>query len=366
MTSSSSNPNGSIVDVPGIRVGHAHDPIGLTGCTVLLMDGGAVAGVDVRGSAPGTRETDLLSPINLVSEVHAICLSGGSAYGLDAATGVMRYLEERGIGLNVGVGVVPIVPAAVLFDLSLGDPAARPNAAMGYEAAARAAADRAEAVAEGNVGAGCGATVGKIAGMRSAMKSGVGSASVKLPNGLVVGAIVAVNAVGNVRDPDSGAWIAGARDEQGDIISPAELLSRFSSPWPGVGSPPSGSSTASGQPLSSSGNEPIGICDGAVRTEDLFPGTNTTIAVVASNARLNKTQATKVAQMAHDGLARTIYPVHTMHDGDTVFAVATGQVDAMVDVVGALSAEVLAQAVIRAVRAAEGAGGLPAVRDLKR
>ncbi|QSO51532.1 P1 family peptidase [Alicyclobacillus curvatus] len=324
----------TIVDVPGIRVGHADDAIGLTGCTVLLMKGGAVAGVDVRGSAPGTRETDLLDPVNLVSEVHAICLTGGSAYGLDAASGVMRYLEEQGVGLNVGVGVVPIVPAAVLFDLACGDPSVRPNADMGYKAALRADTDPVRPVAEGNVGAGCGATVGKLAGPFSAMKSGLGSASITLPNGLVVGAIVAVNAVGNVRDPDTGAWIAGARDENDAILSATELLTRFASPD---------------------------------RRGDhgLMPGTNTTIAVVASNAKLTKSEATKVAQMAHDGLARTIFPIHTMHDGDTVFAVATGHVDAMTDVVGALSAEVLAQAVLRAVKAAEGVPGLPAWRDLR-
>lgn len=312
----------TIVDVPGIRVGHADDATGYTGCTVLLLEGGAIAGVDVRGAAPGTRETDLLSPVNLVQEVHAIVLSGGSAFGLDAATGVMRYLEEQDIGLDVGVARVPIVPSAVLFDLAFGNPSARPNADMGYEAARRASKDP---VAEGNVGAGYGATVGKLAGPFSAMKGGLGSASITLPNGLVVGAVVAVNAVGNVRDPDTGQWIAGARGPDGAILAPEALLKSFTSP---------------------------------------LPGTNTTIAVVASNAKLNKAQATKVAQMAHDGLARTIYPVHTMHDGDTVFAVATGGVETAVDVVGALSAHVLGEAVLRGIRAAESLGGLPAARDL--
>lgn len=323
----------TITDVPGIRVGHAETTTGYSGCTVVLIDGGAVAGVDVRGGAPGTRDTDLLSPVNVVEEVHAILLTGGSVFGLDAATGVTRYLEEQDVGLDMGVAHVPIVPAAVIFDLAFGDPSIRPNADMGYLAAQRASK---EPVSEGNVGAGMGATVGKLTGMLAAMKGGLGSASMTLPNGLVVGAVVAVNAVGNVRNPDTGQWVAGARGPDGSIIGPDELLARFVSQ---------------------------------------LPGTNTTIAVVASNARLTKAQVNKVAQMAHDGLARTIYPVHTMHDGDTVFAVATGGeaspksgssagVDAPVDVVGALSAQVLSEAVLRAVQTAESLGGLPAARDL--
>lgn len=315
--------NPTIVDVPGVKVGQAHDPAGLTGCTVIRVDGGAVCGVDVRGSAPGTRETDLLSPINLVNEVHAVCLSGGSAFGLDAASGVMRYLEEQAIGLNVGVGVVPIVPAAVLFDLALGDPKARPTADMGYEAAAQASS---RPVAEGNVGAGCGATVGKMAGSAAAMKSGLGSHCLTLPSGLSVGAIVAVNAAGNIRDPESGQFIAGARDANGNILDLDDLLAQNFAPIP--------------------------------------PGTNTTIAVVATNAKLTKAQATKVAQMAHDGLARCIDPVHTMYDGDTVFALATGSVEAKVDIVGIQATRALAAAVIRGVKAAKAAGGLPAYEDL--
>ncbi|MGK5507928.1 P1 family peptidase [Brevibacillus formosus] len=314
---------GTIVDVPGVLVGHAQNEETLTGCSVIMLEKPSVCGVDVRGSAPGTRETDLLDPVNLVSVVHAICLSGGSAYGLDAATGVMQYLEEQGIGLDVGYGVVPIVPAAVLFDLAVGDYRVRPDRQMGYEAAL--AASR-ETVAQGNVGAGTGASVGKLNGFGNAMKSGLGTASEILPNGLVVGAIVAVNAVGHVVDQQSGTILAGPRDEQGTIRDSLEMMRQQAfAPIP--------------------------------------PGTNTTIAVVASNARLSKAGANKVAQMAHDGLARTIRPIHTMYDGDTVFAVATGEVEASVDLVGALSADVLAEAVIQAVKHAEEAWGLPSYRS---
>ncbi|MBO8162706.1 MAG: P1 family peptidase [Brevibacillus sp.] len=316
----------SIVDVPGIKVGHAQNREALTGCTVVLCEGGAVAGVDVRGAAPGTRETDLLKPENLVQQVHAICLSGGSAFGLDACVGVMKYLEEREIGLDVGVARVPIVPGAVLFDLALGDAAVRPDRDMGYQAAASASS---EPVTEGNVGAGTGATVGKLGGFARAMKSGIGSSAIHLPNGLIVGAIAAVNAVGEVRDPKSGKLLAGPRDDDGRIKESRLFLME----------------------------------DGAA---PLPPGSNTTIAVVASNANLNKTQVNKVAQMAHDGLARTIYPVHTMYDGDTIFALATGGVQASVDLVGTLSADILAEAVVRAVLMAETSGGLPASRDLSK
>lgn len=314
----------NISDVPGIKVGNVEDLRALTGCTVLLMEEGAVCGVDVRGSAPGTRETDLLNPIHLVDRVHAICLSGGSAYGLDAAGGVMQYLEERGCGFQTGAGVVPIVPAAVLFDLDVGDAQVRPDRSMGYLAASKAARGP---FPMGNVGAGCGATVGKVAGPHRAMKGGLGSASRVWENGLIVGAIVAVNALGEIRDPSSGQILAGARDDEGQIRSYLYWMGK--------------------QPLSFSG------------------GTNTTIGVVATNARLTKGQANKVASMAHDGLARTIYPAHTMLDGDTLFAVATGEVEASVDLVGALAAEVLAEAVLQAIRSAEGIEGVPAHRDLQ-
>lgn len=316
----------TIVDVQGILVGHAEDQTALTGCTVIRMESPAVCGVDVRGSAPGTRETDLLHPINLVQTVHAICLSGGSAYGLDAASGVMRYLEEQGIGLNVGVGVVPIVPAAVLFDLAIGDPNVRPDFSMGYEAASRASK---EPVRQGNAGAGMGATVGKLNGFGNAMKSGLGSASRKLSNGLVIGAIVAVNAVGEVRYPQTGEVLAGARNERGKIGNSLSFLEQHAFSL-------------------------------------IPPGTNTTIAAIACNANFSKAEAAKVAQMAHDGLARTIFPIHTMHDGDTIFAVATGGIDAPVDLVGGHAAEVLAEAVVQAVMLAEGAGGLPAYQDFKK
>lgn len=315
---------GSIVDVPGVKVGQVSDEQALTGCTVVVLEKGSACGVDVRGSAPGTRETDLLNPINSVQEVNAVVLTGGSAYGLDAASGVMRYLEEIGQGYNVGVGVVPIVPAAVIFDLSIGSSKVRPDQQMGYEAAKLA---RKQPVEQGNVGAGTGATVGKMAGMKRAMKGGLGSASRRLPNGLVVGAIVAVNAVGEVRSPLTGEILAGVRDDDGSL--------RDSLAW---------------------------MIDAS--TPPVPSGTNTTIAVVASNANLNKVQANKIAQMAHNGLAKTINPVHTMSDGDTVFAVATGGVDASVNLVGALSVEVLAEAVVNAILSAKGAGGVPAYQDL--
>jgi L-aminopeptidase/D-esterase-like protein len=315
---------GSIVDVPGVKVGQVSDEQALTGCTVVVLEKGSACGVDVRGSAPGTRETDLLNPINSVQEVNAVVLTGGSAYGLDAASGVMRYLEEIGQGYNVGVGVVPIVPAAVIFDLSIGSSKVRPDQQMGYEAAKLASK---QPVEQGNVGAGTGATVGKMAGMKRAMKGGLGSASRRLPNGLVVGAIVAVNAVGEVRSPLTGEILAGVRDDDGSL--------RDSLAW---------------------------MIDAS--TPPVPSGTNTTIAVVASNANLNKVQANKIAQMAHNGLAKTFNPVHTMSDGDTVFAVATGGVDASVNLVGALSVEVLAEAVVNAILSAKGAGGVPAYQDL--
>jgi L-aminopeptidase/D-esterase-like protein len=315
----------TIVDVPGIEVGHAQNEAALTGCTVVLAKEGAVGGVDVRGSAPGTRETDLLHPINLVDRVHAICLTGGSAFGLATADGVMNYLEKERIGLDTGFGIVPIVPAAALYDLSLGDASVRPDAKMGFEAVRKASKRK---VLEGNVGAGCGASVGKLGGFDRAMKSGLGTASRILQNGLIVGVIVVVNAVGEVRDHLTNEVLAGVRDKNGAIRNIEHVLTKHEfSPIP--------------------------------------TGTNTTIAVVASNAILTKSQVNKVAQMSHNGLARTIYPVHTMNDGDTIFSLATGKVNVPVDVVGTLSADVLAEAVVRAIRNAKGAGGLPAYCDIK-
>lgn len=323
-----------ITAVPGIRVGHHTLTDRPTGCTVVLVDGpGAVGGVSQRGGAPGTRETDLLSSENMVDKVNAVVLAGGSAYGLAAADGVMRYLDERKIGWNVGAaGVVPIVPAAILIDLGFGgDPKIRPTADCGYRAAGAAAPG---GVAEGNVGAGAGATVGKMGNdARRAMKGGIGTASMTLPDGLVVGAIAAVNAIGDIVDPASGQLVAGLRTEDGKALADARALllaGAFSRP----------------------ATEPR-------------PGGNTTIAVVATNARLSKAEANRVAIMADDGFARAIRPSHTVGDGDTVFVLATGQgAAASPTVVGALAAEVLAEAIVRAVVQAQALGGLPAARDL--
>ncbi|MBV8551996.1 MAG: P1 family peptidase [Acidobacteriaceae bacterium] len=325
-------PHGCITDVGGIRVGHFTDERRPTGCTVVLFDHGAVAGVDVRGSAPGTRETDLLQPINTVQEVNALVLSGGSAFGLETANGVMRWLEEHGQGYRVGPIVVPIVPAAILFDLQIGDPKIRPDARAGF-AACEAATN--SVVPEGSVGAGAGATVGKLFGLRSAMKSGLGTASIAIGDtGLLVGAIVAVNSVGDVRSYRTGRILAGARaaNGQGFLDSMAQIRT------------------------------------GALlgRQERPRSGANTTIGIVATNAALTKTECTKVAQMAHDGYARTINPVHTPADGDTIFAAATGSVRSKADVttIGAVAAEAMARAVNRAVITATGIQGYPAYRDL--
>ncbi len=326
----------AITDIEGIEVGHAENPEALTGCTVILCRRGAVAGVDVRGGAPGTRETDLLAPLNLVEKVHAIVLSGGSAFGLDAASGVMRYLEEQGIGFETGAGKVPIVPCAILFDLSLGRSDIRPDAAMGYQAAANASAAPPQ---EGNVGAGAGASVGKILGMRTAMKSGIGAASVDAGRGVRVGAIVAVNAFGDVVDPHTGQIIAGARSTQ---LGPLAL-----------GQPGAYFADTLSAMRSLIGRTALGFATRA----------NTVIGVVATNAQLTKAQAAKVAQMAHDGLARVIRPAHTMLDGDTIFALSTGKKRADVSTVGAFAAEAFAQACIRAVQQAGSAGGLPGLKD---
>lgn len=313
--------------VSGIKVGHHTLSERPTGCTVILAEAGAVAGVDVRGAAPGTRETDLLNPVNLIEKVHAIVLSGGSAFGLDTASGVMRYLDERGIGFDTQVARVPIVPAAILFDLSLGNPKIRPDAECGYRAAA-AATDG--PVQEGSVGAGAGATVGKLRGVRRAMKSGIGTASVSFPDGLTIAALVVVNASGDIINPTTGQVVAGVRTEDGKHLADIRQLLR-----------------AGTQPQSRLGE-------------------NTTIGVVATNAKLTKTQATKISQMAHDGLARAISPVHTPYDGDTVFTLATGTHEARSDLlrIGALAADVTAEAIVRAAQAATGFPGYPAHRDL--
>jgi L-aminopeptidase/D-esterase-like protein len=326
----------SITDVPGIWVGQAQDLDALTGCTVVLCEKGAVGGVDQRGGAPGTRETDLLRPEHLVEKVHAVVLAGGSAFGLDAASGVMRYLEERKIGFDTGVARVPIVPAAILFDLTIGKPDVRPDAEMGYQACLNASRGP---VAEGNWGAGTGATVGKILGPTQAMKSGIGSASVEIGAGVVVGALVAVNALGDVVDPATGEIIAGARSAQ---VGPVHI----------------GAEGAFANTLSVMqtlvGRSVLGFASRG----------HTVIGVVATNARLSKEAANKAAQMAQDGLARAIRPAHTMQDGDTIFMLATGARKADVNIVGAFAAEVVAQAILRAVRAAQPAGGLPSASQM--
>jgi len=322
----------SLTDVRGIRVGHFTDTRRPTGCTVILTPEGAVAGVDVRGAAPGTRETELLSPLNAVEKVHAVMLAGGSAFGLDAAGGVMRWLDERGFGVQVGPARVPIVPAAILFDLWVGDTSIRPDAASGYEACDAASA---EPVAQGNVGAGTGAAVGKLFGIARAMRGGIGSASVVV-DGITVGALVAVNAIGDVLDPSTGRVIAGARTPDGTaLFGTMQALLRGELPAP------------------------------------LQVGAATTLGVVATDAVLTKAQASKMAQMAHDGFARAINPVHTMTDGDTIFALGTGASGraANVTLLGALGAEMMALAIVRAVRAATRLSGpglpdLPAAGDI--
>lgn len=317
--------NNGITDVPGIRVGHYTDADSATGCTVVLCEEGVIAGVDVRGSAPGTRETDSLRMASLVGRVHAVLLSGGSAFGLDAAGGVMRYLEERGYGFDVGVARVPIVPAAILFDLRIGSAKVRPGPEEGYKACL-AASDG--PVAEGSVGAGTGATVGKIMGPERMTKSGLGTASEKVGD-VTIGAVFAVNAFGDVVDPQTGKVMAGPRDiEKGGFLSTVDVMK------------------------------------GMRQARSAVPA-STVIGVVATDASLGKEQVIKVAQMAHNGLARAIRPAHTMYDGDAIFALAmgrTGQED--VSLIGSMAAEVVATAIVRAVREAEGLCGVPAARDV--
>ncbi len=322
---SSAAAGGSITDVAGLKVGHFTDARRPTGCTVVLCEQGAVAGVDVRGAAPGTRETDLLQPDNLVEQVHAVLLSGGSAFGLDAASGVMRWLEERGFGLPVGPVRVPIVPAAVLFDLFVGDGRIRPDAAAGYAACEAATTGQS---AQGSVGAGAGALVGKLFGMAQAMRGGIGSASVRVDD-ITVAALVAVNAVGDVIDPRCGQTLAGARTDDG-------LSLRHSTRAIVAGDLP--------QPLI---------------------GGATTIGIVATDAVLTKAQARKLATMSHDGLARTLDPVHTMSDGDTMFALATGaaQRSLHLTLLGALAAQVTAAAVLNAVNHATSLPAWPSAAE---
>ncbi|MBC7236517.1 MAG: P1 family peptidase [Chloroflexi bacterium] len=318
---------GFLTDVPGIEVGHAQDNEALTGCTVVLAREGATAGGVVRGLAPGTRETDLLRPGTLVEKAHAVLLAGGSAFGLAAADGVMRFLEERGIGYDTGIARVPIVPAAILFDLGLGNAQVRPDAEMGYRACQAAGAPN---EAQGNVGAGCGATVGKLLGMKTATKAGLGMASLSAGR-LRVAALMAVNAFGDIVDPTTGAILAGTRN-------------------PG----------AAGGFLGTSG----ALRNPAMRA--ILALRNTIIGVVATNACLDVAQANVIASAAHDGLARVVRPAHTMVDGDTIFCLATGRVHAPMMLISELAAEATALAIVNAVWAAEDAGGLPCARTLAR
>ncbi|MBI2220787.1 MAG: P1 family peptidase [Acidobacteria bacterium] len=322
--------NRTLTAVEGLKVGHVTLAARPTGCTVVLAEQGAVAAVDVRGGAPGTRETDLLDPVNMVQQVHAIVLAGGSAFGLDAASGTVKYLEERGIGFDVRIAKVPIVPAAILFDLGFGgDAKIRPTADCGYKAAAAATSDP---VQEGNVGAGAGATVGKMGGPGRATKAGIGSSAIVMADGLVVAALVAVNAVGDIVDPATGQVLAGVRTEDGKRFADARTIVRR------------GELVINEHPIE-----------------------NTTIGVVATNARLTKVQAKKIAQMAHDGYARAIAPVHLPDDGDTIFSMATGRWEGTVNLsrLGALAADVMARAIVRAATEARGLGGLPSSRDLR-
>jgi L-aminopeptidase/D-esterase-like protein len=307
-----------LTDIPGLRVGHASDFDALTGCTAILCPAGAVGGVDIRGSATGTVEIDTLHPGHIVEKVHGIVLAGGSAFGLEASCGVRRYLEQHGIGFDTGVARVPIVPGAILFDLAIGKPGIRPGREMG-EAAAAAASD--QAVQEGCVGAGTGATVGKLFGMKRAMKSGIGSYTVRLRDGVMVSALAAVNALGDVRDPHTGAVVAGARvSEAGkDFVNSEKAMLE-------------------------------GVAGGF---------RNTTLAVVATNAQLTKVETNKLAALASIGVVRTIAPVNTMSDGDVTFALSLGTMRANVDVLGVAAIEAVEQSILRAVRLARTMGGLP-------
>jgi L-aminopeptidase/D-esterase-like protein len=329
--------NDSITDVPDILVGHAQDDEALTGCTVVLCPKGAVAGVDQRGGAPGTRETDLLRPMHMVRKIHAVMLAGGSAFGLDAASGAMRFLEQKGIGFAVGNVKVPIVSSAILFDLGIGSSKVRPDAEMGYRACRQSSNDP---PAEGNAGAGSGCTVGKIFGMAGAVKSGIGGASMDCGGGVIAAALVAVNAFGDVIDPADGSILAGARPV-------------------GTGPLRLGGSRRYADTLavmrSSAGRLILGLAGEG----------NTVIGVVATNALLTKEEACKVAQMAQDGLARAIRPAHTMLDGDTIFALSTGTRKASLSLVGACAAEVFSRAIVKAVLAARSAGNLPAAIDIR-
>ncbi len=322
-------PNATLTAVDGIKVGHHTLTQRPTGCTVVLIEGGATAGVDVRGAAPATRDTDLLNPTKMVEQINGMALSGGSLFGLSSGDGVLRYLEEKNVGVAYGRRRIPIVPGASIFDLSVGDPKIRPTADCGYRAAQAATA---APVVEGSVGAGAGATLGKLGGIERAMKSGVGSAAIRMPDGLIVAALVVVNPLGDVIDPATGKVVAGVRAAGGQGFADARVMMR-------------------------SGTLPA----------NRGRGGNSTIGVVATNARLTKAQASYLAQLTDDGYARAIWPIHTIVDGDAVFAIATGGKPGDPDLVtlGALAADVMATAIIRAATQATGLPNLPAVRDLK-
>lgn len=318
----------SITDVAGIRVGHAHDADALTGCTVVLCEAGAVGGVDKRGGGVSTRQSEAMDPMHIVERVHAVMLAGGSAFGLEAATGVVRYLEEQGVGFDIRIAKVPIVPTAILLDLGIGRSDVRPDAEMGYQACLNAGNNRPK---DGNAGAGMGATVGKMLGMEGATKSGIGTASIDLGRGAVVGALMAVNAGGDVVDPQSGRILAGSRHPNagGEFADSMQVLKSY-----------------------------VGM-----ETPGYAPPDNTVIGVVATNVALSKVETNKVAQMAQDGIARAVRPAHTMFDGDTIFALSLGKQKAHVNIVGAYAAEAVAQAIVNAVMAAEAVAGIPAASD---
>lgn len=317
----------NILDVKGLKVGQAQDNEALTGCTVVICEEGATCGVDVRGSAPGTRETDLLDPINMVQKVHAVVLSGGSAFGLESTCGVSKYLEEKNIGFDSGVCKVPIVTGAVLFDLVVGDYKVRPDKEMGYKACLQASETE---LKQGNYGAGCGATVGKIKGPEYLMKGGIGSHSIKLDNGIVVAALIAVNAFGDIYE--DGKVIAGVlNDDKTQLLNTYEIMKK-------------------------------GFIKGG------FSINNTTIGIVATNANLTKAQCKKISQMAHDGYAKSIFPIHTPHDGDTIFTMATGEIDVDNDVtlLGSLATEVVQESIIKAIKNAQSVKNIISYNELNK
>lgn len=319
--------SGYLTDIKGIKVGHFSDRENLTGVTVILPPEGTVAGVDVRGGAPGTRETDLLKPENMVQNIHGLVLSGGSAYGLDSASGVMKYLEEEDIGLNVGVGIVPIVPAAVIFDLACGNPKVRPNLEMGYKACENATEIENR---QGNIGGGTGATVGKILGNEFAMKSGLGSATIRSGD-LIVSALTICNAFGDIFDYEKNIQIAGCYDrENKKFKNTMEIYKKI-------------------------------VGDGVGFSKN----TNTTISVVATNGKFNKAECMKISSMAHNGYGNSIFPVHTLNDGDTIFTLATGEVDSDVSLVGAIASQVVARAVANSVYSSKTTGGFISYNDIK-